>query len=263
MPADSAESVPNLIGLHYFYHEGGGQSRPPVLLLHGAGGDHLSWPAEIRRLPEARVVALDLPGHGKSQGHGFQAVPDYARLVVKFVDALGVRRVVLVGHCMGGAVALRLAIDYPDYVAGAVLIASGARLPIAASILDNAANVSTLPLALQALQELSCGPQASPAVRESSFRRLQAARQTLLHGDLLACDRFDASQELGAVRTPVLVLCGTQDRLTPLSFSQALAQQIPGAALQTIEDAGHLLLLEQPGRLSKLVSVFLSTLPAA
>lgn len=70
--------MPTAGGLHYFLHEGGSKMRPPLVLIHGMGGDYLSWPPEMRRLPDYRIITLDLPGHGKSEGPGHQSVQDYA-----------------------------------------------------------------------------------------------------------------------------------------------------------------------------------------
>jgi len=245
--------------LYYFLHEGGGQRWPPVLLLHGAGGDHLSWPADIRRLPEARVLALDLPGHGKSGGPGRQSVEAYVQALKEFLDRTDTGRAFLVGHCLGGALALATAVLHPDRVTGLALLSTGARLPVASLILENAANPSTFSLALKALQEASLGPAASPALREANAQRLRAIRQTLLYGDLLACDRFDLTSSVGTIRAPTLVLCGTEDRLTPPHLSESLSRRIPAAALQTIDGAGHLLPLEQPVRLAKLLKMFVGS----
>ncbi len=253
--------MPTAAGLHYFLHEGGSVLRSPLVLLHSAGGDHLSWPPEVRRLPDNRVITLDLPGHGKTAGPGRQSVADYASDVTEFVDVLGLSRAVFVGHAMGGAIALTLALDYPDRVAGLVLISTGPCLPIQSSIIENAASQSTLPHAIKSLQEMSLGPQTPAALKETVFRRLTESRQTLLLGDLLACDRFNVIGRLDAIRTPVLVICGMEDKLTPIRFSETLSSGIPGAALQTVEGAGHLLILEQPGRLAKLIRVFLATVP--
>ena len=253
--------MPTAAGLHYFLHEGGSTRRPPLVLIHGAGGDHLSWPPEVRRLPDQRVITLDLPGHGKTDGPGCQSIEDYARRVVKVLDGCGFSRAVFTGHSMGGAIALELALDYPDRVAGMVLISTGAWLPIPPSVIENAANQSTLLLAVQRLQELSFGSQTSPALSEISLKRLTEIRQPLLLGDLVACDRFNMTGRLGAIRSPALVVCGTEDKLTPLRFSEFLSSQIPGAALQTVQGAGHMLMLEQPDRLAKLVRVFLETIP--
>ena len=116
--------MPTAAGLHYFLHEGGSFSRPPVVLIHGAGGDHLSWPPEMRRLPDYRVITLDLPGHGKTDGPGRQSVQEYARDVAHFLDIVGFSRAVFVGHAMGGAISLALAFDFPNRVAGIALIST-------------------------------------------------------------------------------------------------------------------------------------------
>jgi pimeloyl-ACP methyl ester carboxylesterase len=253
--------MPTAAGLHYFLHDGGSRLKPALVLIHGAGGDHLSWPPEVRRLPGYRVIALDLPGHGKTAGPGCQSVQDYARAVAEFIDVVGLFRAVFVGRAMGGGIALALALDYPDRVAGIGLISTGPTLPIPSSVIENAANLSTLPLATKILQEMSLGSQTPENLKRMVLKQLAEIRQTLLLDDLLACDRFNVTERLNTIQTPVLVVCGTDDKLTPLRFSESLSSRIPGAALQTMEGAGHLLVFEQPGRLSKLISVFLATIP--
>jgi pimeloyl-ACP methyl ester carboxylesterase len=253
--------MPTAAGLHYFFHEGGSVSRVPVVLLHGAGGTHLSWPPELRRLQDYRVFTLDLPGHGRTRGPGRQSVDDYAASVVDFVDAVGLYRSVFIGEAMGGAVALSLALNSPDRVAGIGLIATGPRLPVPSSILENAAAQSTLPLAIKTLLEMTFDPQAPSGLKETVAKGLAATRQTLLLGDLLACDRFDVTGRLDTITAPTLVVHGTEDKLAPPRFSETLASQIPGAALQTVDGAGHALVLEQPRRLVKLIGIFLATIP--
>ena len=253
--------MPTAAGLHYFLHEGGSRSKPPLVLIHGAGSDHLFWPPEVRRLPGYHVITPDLPGHGRTAGPGRQSIQDYARDVAEFMDFAVLARAVFVGHAMGGAISLALALDYPDRVAGIGLISSGPTLPIPSPVIENAANPSTLMLAIKSLQELSLASQTPENLKKIVFKRLTETRQTLLLDDLLACNRFNVSDRLNAIRTPVLVVCGTEDKLTPLRFSKTLSSEIPGAALQTVEGAGHMLVLEQPGRVAKLISVFLATIP--
>ncbi len=77
-----------------------------LLLIHGAGGDHLVWPKEIQRLPGTAVYNLDLPGHGRSAGAGRSSVDDYADVVQEFMELLALQDVTIVGHSMGGAIAL-------------------------------------------------------------------------------------------------------------------------------------------------------------
>ena len=252
--------MPIAEGLYYFLHEEGTVSQPPVILIHGVAQDHLSWPPDVRRLPDTTVYTLDLPGHGKSGGSGLQSASAYAQRIIQFLNDVGLFRAVIVGHSLGGAIALTLAVEHAERVAGIVLIASGERLPIPSSMLENAANPSTFPLAVQALQEAAFGPQSEPRLKELAFKRLSASRPTLLYGDLLACDNFNISNRLAAIRTPTLVICGTADRLSPLRYAEDLASSIPGAALQTVDGAGHMVMLEQPRRVAGLLKVFLTTL---
>jgi len=253
--------MPIAAGLHYFLHEGGKPTSPPLVLIHGAGGDHLSWPAEIRNLSNRRVFALDLPGHGKSTGSGCQTVDDYSGRVIDFLDAIRVSRAVIVGHAMGGAIALTLALDHADRVRGIGLISCGAQLPIAASILENASNPATVQLSIRALLELMHLSREAFDFKERAFKKLTNIRQSLLYGDLCACAQFDASERLSSIETSTLVVCGTEDKLTPQHFSSNLAGGINGAALQTIDNAGHLVMLEKPHRVAGLLGVFLKTIP--
>ncbi|MGZ6346113.1 MAG: alpha/beta fold hydrolase [Anaerolineales bacterium] len=253
--------MPTAAGIHYFLHEGGGLKKPPLVLIHGAGGDHLSWPPEIRLLADARVFTLDLPGHGKSKGPGLQSVGDYAEIVIAFMNAVDLSRVVFIGHALGGAIAMTLAIYHSQRVAGMGLISTGARLPIAAEVLENAANPATFILAVQSLQELMNTPLTAKNVKDQVYKRLSSNRPTLFQGDLRASDQFDVTTCLDDIHSPVLVICGTSDQLVPRHFSEHLAEKIPGAALQTVDGVGHQVMLEQPRRMAGLLSVFLKVIP--
>ncbi len=92
--------------------------RPVTVFIHGAGGTHLDWPAELRRLPEANAIVIDLPGHGRSGGAGRSSVSAYAADVMSLLDALKIPRAILGGHSMGGAICLTAALSYPERVQG-------------------------------------------------------------------------------------------------------------------------------------------------
>jgi pimeloyl-ACP methyl ester carboxylesterase len=178
-----------------------------------------------------------------------------------FMNEAGLKRAVHVGHGMGGAIALTLTIAHPERSASIVLISSGPRLPIAVSLLENAANPATFTLATHHFLDLMGIHQAAIPFKDKILNHLSTIRPTLFHGDLRACDQFDVRSQLAVIRTPTLVICGTDDHLVPRCSSESLAGQIQGAALQTIEDAGHLVMLEQPRRMVGLLSVFLMSIP--
>ncbi len=235
--------------------------RPPAILIHGAGGDHLFWPPQIRRLDGQRVVAPDLPGHGRSQGLGHHSISDYSRALLEFVDALGLAGFVLVGHSMGGAIALEIACRHPGRVLGLALLGSGARLRVAPELLRSAATGSTFGSAIKLLVDLAFAPEAEPRLKELAARRLAETRPAVLHGDLVACDAFDLRGQVAMIDVPTLLICGAADRLTPAASSGFLKQQIPGARLELVPDAGHMVMLEKPDAVARLLSEFLEGIP--
>lgn len=241
--------------LFYALHRGEG-ARTAVVLVHGAGGSHVHWPAALRRLPGATVYALDLPGHGRSEGEGRRSIGAYRDVVRAFLEAAGLERAVLVGHSMGGAIALEVALRYPQRLAGLVLVGSGARLRVAPALLQ--ALREDYPRAVETLVQWLFAESASEQARRAARRQLLEANPQVVYGDFLACDAFDVMGELPRVETPTLVLCGTEDRMTPLKYSEYLAAHIPGARLEAIPGGGHMVMLEQSEPVAQAVAAFLA-----
>ena len=232
--------------------------RPPLPLIHGAGGNHLSWPAELRRLAGNSVVVLDLPGHGRSDGPAPESIEAYAAAVVGLLDALEVTKAVVGGHSMGGAIAQTIALDYPGRVAGLVLMGTGARLRVSPALLDGILDDFERSLAL--IGKWSFSPAAPPDLRSLAIEVMRESGQSVLHADFLACDQFDVSDRLAEIQAPAVVIGGTADRMTPLKLSQRLVQGIPNASLETVEEGGHMFVLEQPGVVAAAVARFMSDL---
>lgn len=251
--------MPISAGLYYFEYGAERVARPPIILIHGAGGHHLFWPPQMRRLHDQRIFAPDLPGHGKSAGLGYQTIEGYSGAVLQFLQALGLNTAVLVGHSMGAAVALDLAVRFPRRVLALALVGAGARLRVSPQLLQNASEPATFPKAVRTLVEFSFGPGADPRLRELGAQRLAEARPPVLYGDLLACDAFDARGQLSALALPTLVVCGAADRMTPSAYSVYLEQNIVGARLEIIPRAGHMVMLERPDLVAEILRSFLGT----
>ncbi len=235
----------------------GPENGPAVVLVHGAGGSHVHWPAELRRLPGATVYALDLPGHGRSKGKGRDTVAGYAEAVVAFCDALGLTRPVVIGHSMGGAIGQTLALDFPDRISALVLVATGARLRVTAAILDGI--VSNFDETVKLIASYLWSRESAPAVMMERLG-VQVLRDTgpiVLRGDFVACDRFDVMSRLGEIAVPTLVIGGTADLLTPAKYAHFLAEHIPDARLRIFPDAGHVVMLEHPVEVAQAVQEFL------
>jgi pimeloyl-ACP methyl ester carboxylesterase len=233
--------------LYYSYHRDIGAENPPLVLIHGAGGMHLYWPPEIRRLRGYCVYAIDLPGHGKSDIiDGQQTIGDYARYLVQWLETIQLRRAVFVGHSMGSAIALAMAIHHPEYVVGLGLFGAGARLRVNPELLNYAADLTTFYKAADLLVACSFSSSAAPRLVELASKRMEVTRQSVLYGDLLACNQFDVMDRLGAVQQNALVLCGADDLMTPVRYSHYLSSSMPNAQLCVIPNAGHMVMLEQP-----------------
>jgi len=232
-----------------------GREGPALILIHGAGGNHLHWPAALRRMPGATVYAVDLPGHGRSEGPGRERIEDYAADILRFMDAVGVARGVLVGHSMGGAVAQMTALTAPERVAGLVLVGTGARLRVAPALLDGILQDARGALAL--ITDWAWGPEADPTLVARGRRMMARVNPRVVWGDFAACDRFDVRERVGEIAAPTLVITGSEDRMTPPRFGQWLAEHIPDARFVLVEGAGHMVMLEKPDQVASAVREWL------
>ena len=255
--------MPTAAGIYYAQFDEGHKDQPPIILIHGAGSSHLIWPSEIRRLVGQRVLAVDLPGHGKSTGVGLQSISSNADQIVEFLAALGLYQAVFVGHSMGGAIALDLAIRHPNQVAGLGLISTGAYLGVDAGFLENLINPLTIPSALAAFRQRAFSAQANPVLVERCMQTMKETRSSVLYGDWRACADFDVREVIARAEAPAWVIVGGEDQLTPVAYAHFLAGRLPAARLQILPQAGHMALLEQPTQIAQGLQQFLAALAAA
>lgn len=230
--------------------------RPPLVLVHGAGGNHLVWPAVVRHLPHTAVYALDLPGHGASPGPSCASISAYSEVLRDFVDALELPWFLLAGHSMGGAIALDFALAYGYRLAAVALLGAGARMRVASTLLDGV--LHDFDAATAQLTELSYAPGAAAAEKERYLQRLREADPHTLYGDLLACHQFDVVDRLATLTLSTLILCGSHDQLTAPERSRYLHEHIAGSELHVIAGAGHNVMVEQPETVAGLIDSFLS-----
>lgn len=255
--------MPTAADIYYAQFDEGGKDDPPVILIHGAGCDHLMWPAEVRRLAGRRVIAVDLPGHGRSGGIAQQSVAAYADQLMAFFAEMGFYQVVLVGHALGGAIALDLALRFPAQAAGLGLISTGAYLGVDVGLLEQFVHPAMLSSALHTFQVRAFGTGTAPTLVERTMRAMQTVRGSVLAGDWCASAAFDLREDILRIEAPAWVMVGSDDALTPVAFAHFLADRLPAARLQLIHGAGHMLPLEAPAAVSGGLRQFLSALSAA
>ncbi|HSJ29082.1 MAG TPA: alpha/beta hydrolase [Acidimicrobiia bacterium] len=236
----------DLDGRAVFLHTGGVDLDPSdgvILLVHGAPDDHSVWRYQTRWLASAGypVAAVDLPGHGRSEGPALESVTAMAEWVIRLVEELGASKVVIVGHSMGSLIATQAAADRPDLVEGIALVAPAQRMHVHPDLLAAAREQD--PVAADLVVGWShtggdrFGAHLDPGVwKPAAARRLLEKNAAVLGVDLAACSSWDGSVAT-QVRCRSLVVVGGRDRMTPAREGKALAGAIAGPVV-VVELAG-------------------------
>jgi pimeloyl-ACP methyl ester carboxylesterase len=228
---------------------------PAVVFLHGAGLDHTAWTQQSRWFAHhgRSVLALDLPGHGRSTGAPLTTIGALAELVIQVLDAAGLRTAALVGHSLGSLIALETAARYGGRVRALGLVGAAATIPVNPTLLQAAR--TDLPAAIAMIVGWGYGPRASlgpsptPGLSLLGIGRQQLARAGagVLAADLTACQDYADGLEAGnRVWCPTYLVLGELDRMTPVSCGEKLAAAIPDARKIVLPAVGHMIPMEAP-----------------
>jgi pimeloyl-ACP methyl ester carboxylesterase len=280
-PIDASFSTAQTVSVHgreVSYLEAG--DGPLLLLVHGMAGTARNWESVIEPLAlHNLVVAPDFPGHGDSApGGGDYSLGSLASGLRDLMIALGRDRATLVGHSLGGGVALQFAYQFPEMVERLVLVSSGGLGPEVGAILRAAAlpgadlfiRSTAAPGSIAgswltgALGKLGLRPNADLAEVGRAYASLADADRrkaflSTLHAvvdtdgqRVAALDRLYLAENL-----PVLIVWGERDPIIPVEHGRAAHAQLPGSHLEVFPDAGHVPMLESPGRFAAVLQRFL------
>ena len=245
---------------------------PWLLALHGSGAAASHWrPLADALAGRLLLVAPDLPGHGgtdvqresgdgraerppqASDGRAETSVADYAAWLAGLINGLRSRwpqlgDLWLMGHSLGGAIAIETALTYDHLAQGLVLVGTGARLRVQPDFLGRLQR-GEVPAELKPrLDALSTAPTGEVQGREEA---------RLFLADLLACDRWDRLRDVARLTLPTLVLAGGEDQLTPPKYAEYLGSQVRGARVVIVPDATHFVMIEEPAVCADLIVGFL------
>lgn len=231
--------------------------KPVLVLVHGSGGSAASWRAQLGPLSgDINVIAVDLPGHGESAGPLKKSVKEYADWVCRFLKKLTFpSKPFLCGASLGGAICLETAINNPGLINGLILIASGARLNVDNERID--AISKDYKGAIESFAEKLFADNAPRRNIVLTKNLLSALPQEIIKSDFLAAHGYDRLSVLPDIVTPTLVICGDQDKVTPPEFSHRLAADIPGARLEIIPEAGHMVMIENYREVNRAIKDFI------
>jgi pimeloyl-ACP methyl ester carboxylesterase len=242
----------------YAYTAGSAPGNDAIVFIHGAQNDHSVWTAQARSLAHQghHVLAVDLPGHGRSAGPALAAVEDMAAWLLDLLDAAGIGRAVLAGHSMGSLIALEAASRAPGRVRALALVGSTWPMKVSDALLETARTDEAVAIDMVNLWSHAAIAPAAPGhppgvwLAGTSRRLMQRLSQQnpdqLFHTDFVACNTYaNGGAAAQAIACPTLFVQGRRDVMTPPRSAQALVAAIPHARVVAL-DCGHALMTEQP-----------------
>ncbi len=260
---------------------------PPLVLIHGVAGRATQWSETMERLGESHtVLAPDLLGHGDSaKPRGDYSLGAHASGIRDLLVGLDIERASIVGHSLGGGIAMQFAYQFPERCQRLVLVSSGglgadvhpllraATLPGSEFVLPVLAHpkvvtaAAALPRALGKVG-LRTRPDLTEMARGYQSLANPEARSAFIHTLRSVIDptgqRINASDRLYlASKMPTLIVWGARDRIIPVEHAQPAHEGMPGSQLELFEDAGHFPQLEDPLRFTRTLLNFLDTTEAA
>ena len=230
--------------------------QPSVVFVHGAANDHSVWALQSRYFAHHgwNVLALDLPGHGQSEGPLRASIGELASWVAAVLDALAVRDAYVIGHSMGSLAALELAATRPELVARLALVGTAVPMAVGDALLAAAADDEER--ARRMIIDWSFAPashignaNAVPGfwLPGNALALMRRMARGVLHNDLAACRHYtEGLTRAASVAAPTLVLCGGRDLMTPPKAAQGALSALRHARAETLPDAGHSMMQEAP-----------------
>src|SRR5258708_32116720 len=212
------------------------EARPTAAFIHGAAPDHSVWTLQSRYFAYHgwNTLAVDLPGHGTSEGKALDRIGDIADWVARVLDAAGAGTASLVGHSMGSLVALESAARHPARVAKLALVGSAVPMPVSEPLLN--ASKANDHVAYEMINVFShsnsaqIGGNRVPGIwmMGSAMRLMERSGSGVLHADFSACNAYGNGLEAAArVKCQALLIPGKRDQMAPTKAAQALATKIP------------------------------------
>ncbi|MCY4367319.1 MAG: alpha/beta hydrolase [Chloroflexi bacterium] len=226
-----------------------------LVFIHGAGSSSLAFYYQLQHFRNSK--ALDLPGH--PNGRPCPSIEQYLEWVRGFTTARRYKDMVICGHSMGGAISMLYALRYPEEVRGIILMGTGARLRVHPDYLQ-LGKESTEDSAQWLENQMAYYPGVASDMVQSLKRRSMEIGPAVEYNDLMACDKFDVMNEVQQIKLPTLVLCGSEDSMTPVKYADYLTDNISGARKVVVPGASHFVQLQKYKQVNASIEEFLTSL---
>jgi 3-oxoadipate enol-lactonase len=248
-----------------------GEGETPIIFVHGFPFDKSSWQPQIDFLGKTnRVIAYDIRGFGKSTaGHDKISIRLFADDLIKFMDVLAIKKAIVCGLSMGGYILLNAVHQYPERFK-AIILSDTQCIADSAEAKDKRMQ-TVKKIKKDGLQEFADGFIENIFCQESKDNKkelVESIRNTILNtppqtitDTLMAlAERTETCSALQQITLPVLLLCGSEDKVTPVEQAEFMHRNISNSSLQIISNAGHMANIEQPELFNKHIGEFIANL---
>ena len=244
---------------------------PCVVFIHGAQNDHSVWGLQSRWFAHHgfAVLAVDLPGHGRSAGRPLPSIEDLADWIELLMERVGAgettKNVTLIGHSMGSLTALECAARHPARISRIALVGTAVPMPVSDALLGAAKDKE--PKAIGMINTWSHSPRGTPGgntvpgmgLLGNSKRLMERQKPGVLHNDLAACNAYTHGMDAAiSVACQALIISGSKDMMTHPKAAAKLASNIRDVRSITLDGAGHALMAEQPDAVLDALRAFIA-----
>jgi len=235
--------------------------KPTILLMHGSGLSHIVWSLHEQFYTSQgfNVLAIDLPGHGNSDGPALKSIQEISDWVKNLMKVVNVNKIIIVGHSQGSLVGIDFGSRYPDLIDKLVLVAGSYRMPVNQDLIDlaEAGDEKAILLMMKWGYEGSKAFIGGNPVKKiiNSTREIRE----ILAVDLNACNNYkDGKESLEKINCPTLCIFGDLDKMVPLEVGNKMATMIKNSEKKIINNCGHMIIFEKAFEMRKIVKEFLS-----
>ena len=226
-----------------------------LLFIPGSGGGKEAWVYQTEYFTDSEAIAL--PGH--PEGEPCSSVDEYVEWLRAYVHQQRYEDVVLAGHSLGGAIAQLYGLKYGDELRALVLIGTGSRLRVHPDILAAVKAMIGDEVAWRKYVEDGAS-SVEPKVRQVMVEGRMRIGPAVLLNDFLCCDKFDIMDKVHNIKLPTLIICGTEDDMTPVKYARYLTGKIEGATEVIFDGATHMVTREKPREVNQAIERFLAGL---
>jgi len=245
------------------------KNKPLIIFVHGSGLSHITWVLQTRYFAfhGYSVLAIDLPGHGYSEGPSLKSIEEQGKWISDVIDSVGMSEASLVGHSQGCLITMECASQFPKKVKSLALMGGAGAIPMNPELLELAEKGD--PKAVDLMMDWAHGPSGHFGGHPvPGLHHINLGGTIVINGsisdnlgvDFRACDNYKNGFEAAKkIKCPTINILGDEDRMCPVKEGKKLADNIKGSEVEIIENCGHMILLEEASKALKILKKFIKT----